>query len=380
MEVAAGEAYKVVLWRELRGCIALQPCQEQPVVLIQDRGSNTLSDLPETAVAASIYGYDGASSTSYTLAGSSSSTSTSGGSLGDLVVKTKEGRADFGDILVNMATVGDKTLSIAFSASIYNVAVQVGLRVSDVPAALVWELEPPATSAAGVAWSLSAQPVIIVIDSSGLRVEADSKTHIILQLVAAADTLAAGHVEGLGPRDAGSVVLGNTRSKCCRGRCSFTDLSVGLAGKSYVLRATAVFAPLHTATAASAAQPRVQTKAEISSRPFDIRGCFAALTCNMRGACADAHSAAPSVRRDSSRDSNSMITSNTSGVSWSNRGEYKRHRATGDRPDASTHAKISVEGGISYNHSTSSASNGSSRSSRRYKFTNISGYLQNWIL
>ena len=127
LSVNVGSPYKLVLWRELGGCIALHPCMEQPVVLIQDRGGNTVTDLEETDVAAAIFEEDGSTSTVYSLAGSTATIIASSGdippppsSLRDLVVSTKNGRGEFADILVNKATTGGYTLSIAFSASIYN--------------------------------------------------------------------------------------------------------------------------------------------------------------------------------------------------------------------------------------------------------------------
>ena len=284
LSVSAGAPYKVVLWRKLGGCVARLPCKEQPVVVIQDRGSNTLTDLPDTDVAASIFEADGTVSTEYRLAGFGSSAAAANqppSSIRDLVVTTRQGRADFSDVLVNKATVGGKTLSIAFAASTYNVAFQAGLEVSELPSQLLWQQEAPATSAAGIAWAPAAQPVIIIGDASGLRVKADSSTQVTVQVVAPANTLAAGHIEGKGPRKATDVILGNTVSKCCRGRCVFTDLSIALAGSGYQLRVSTDFALLHPSLPATAAIKGVS----VTSQAFVMTGCYGPVTCNKRGVC-----------------------------------------------------------------------------------------------
>ena len=254
LSVTAGPAYKVVLWRELGGCIALLPCTQQPVVLIQDRGGNTLSSLPPTEVAASLVQDDVGAA--YSLAGSSAaaavttadsdtSTPPPPSSLRDLIVTTQNGRGSFSDIRVNQVTRGSDRLSVAFAASIYNVAVQRGLIVSSTPARLEWERQPPLASLAGRPWQSPQQPVIIIVDQNGVRVDADSQTELRVEVVASDRTLAAGQVEGRGARDADGLLLGERRSKCCRGRCIFTDLAIALAGSDFQLRVSARFAPLH---------------------------------------------------------------------------------------------------------------------------------------
>ena len=254
LSVQSGSAYKAVLWRALAGCIAGLPCAEQPVVVIQDRGGNILRQLPPTDVAASIYveQEEGAASTPYTLTGRSSpaAAAAAGGeqqseALRDLVATTVEGRADFADVQVNLATPKGHSISISYAASIYNLAIQTGLRVSGNAARLVWDRQPPRLSRAGVPWPVEAQPAVLICDANGVRVEADSRTVVTVALLASSLTLAAGNVEGQGARDAATLVLGNAKAKCCRGRCAFTDLAIGLAGSGFKLQASATLERLH---------------------------------------------------------------------------------------------------------------------------------------
>jgi len=259
LSVKAGSAYKAVIWRALGGCIARLPCVEQPVVLIQDRGGNTITDLQPTDVAVSIFEDEAtASSSPYTLSGTGTTVASAkeeSDVLRDLVATTVRGRADFSDVQVNLATPRGANLSIAYAASIYNLAIQTSLTVSEVPAKLSWERQAPLTSAAGLTWPPYQQPVLIICDSSGVRVEADSKSVVEVELVASQETLAAGNALGKGARNAASLVLGNKRAKCCRGRCAFTDLSIGLAGSGMKLRASTFFERLHVGRAPLSCSP-----------------------------------------------------------------------------------------------------------------------------
>ena len=223
---------------------------------------------------------------------------------------------------------------MAFAASIYNVAVQSGLIVSSTPARLQWERQPPLASLAGLPWESSQHPVVIIVDQNGVRVDADSESELRVEVVASDRTLAAGQVEGRGPRDADGLLLGERRSKCCRGRCIFTDLAIALAGSDFQLRVSARFAPLHVL------QTRVYgaavTQASLLSHEMRVTGCFGPVTCNQRGTCASP--ASPSTRALAAGHGNASST----GVAVAARGKASSGASSLERRQVHTSCTIHV--------------------------------------